>query len=344
MGQRGFWDDQQRVAKLQEKKPVLKRLADSIPWESFRPLLDKGYAHERKSNAGRKRIDPLILFKMLVLQQLFNLSDLELEFQVNDRRSFEEFVGLGVMNSIPDATTVAFFRDRLLKAGVIEELFEMFESYLRSQGLQARGGQIIDATLVPVPKQRNTREENEEIKAGRLPEGWDKNPDRLRQKDLDARWVKKNDINYYGYKNSICIDVDHGFIRRYAVTPANIHDSQMLPRLLDPENEHDFVWADSAYSGECFADLLSLGGFESLIHEKGARNHPLSEEAKKMNRVKSAIRACVEHVFGCMTMSMGGKLTRKIGLERTEVWWGLKNLTFNFLRYLQRSSSIKLAA
>jgi IS5 family transposase len=344
VGQRGFWDDQKRVAKLQEKKPVLKRLADSIPWESFRPLLDKGYAHERKSNAGRKRIDPLILFKMLVLQQLFNLSDLELEFQVNDRRSFEEFVGLGVMNSIPDATTVAFFRDRLLKAGVIEELFEMFESYLRSQGLQARGGQIIDATLVPVPKQRNTREENEEIKAGRLPEGWDKNPDRLRQKDLDARWVKKNDINYYGYKNSICIDVDHGFIRRYAVTPANIHDSQMLPRLLDPENEHDFVWADSAYSGECFADLLSLGGFESLIHEKGARNHPLSDEAKKMNRVKSAIRTCVEHVFGCMTMSMGGKLTRKIGLERTEVWWGLKNLTFNFLRYLQRSSSIKLAA
>jgi IS5 family transposase len=344
VGQRGFWDDQQRVAKLQEKKPVLKRLADSIPWESFRPLLDKGYAHERKSNAGRKRIDPLILFKMLVLQQLFNLSDQELEFQVNDRRSFEEFVGLGVMNSIPDATTVAFFRDRLLKAGVIEELFEMFESYLRSQGLQARGGQIIDATLVPVPKQRNTREENEEIKAGRLPEGWDKNPDRLRQKDLDARWVKKNDINYYGYKNSICIDVDHGFIRRYAVTPANIHDSQMLPRLLDPENEHDFVWADSAYSGECFADLLRLGGFESLIHEKGARNHPLSDEAKKMNRVKSAIRACVEHVFGCMTMSMGGKLTRKIGLERTEVWWGLKNLMFNFLRYVQRSCSIKLAA
>ena len=82
---------------------------------------------------------------MLVLQQLFNLSDQELEFQVNDRRSFENFVGPGVMNSIPDATTVAFFRDRLLKAGVIEELFEMFESYLRSQGLQARGGQIIDA-------------------------------------------------------------------------------------------------------------------------------------------------------------------------------------------------------
>ena len=246
MGQRGFWDEEQRVTKLQDKKPVLKRLADSIPWESFRPLLDQGYAQERKSNAGRKRIDPLILFKMLVLQQLFNLSDDELEFQVNDRRSFEEFVGLGVMNSIPDATTVAFFRERLRKAGVIEELFEMFEEYLRSQGLQARGGQIIDATLVPVPMQRNTREENKEIKAETLPEGWDEKSDRLQQKDLNARWTNKNGLSYFGYKNSICIDVDHGFIRRYAVIPANIHDSQMLPRLLDSENEHDYVWADSA--------------------------------------------------------------------------------------------------
>ena len=139
MGQRGFWDEQQRVTKLQDKKPVLKSLANSIPWESFRPLLDEGYEHERKSNAGRKRIDPLILFKMLVLQQLFNLSDEELEFQVNDRRSFEEFVGLGVMNSIPDATTVAFFRERLRKAGVIEELFEMFEGWRPQQWCNSPG-------------------------------------------------------------------------------------------------------------------------------------------------------------------------------------------------------------
>ena len=344
VGQRGFWDEQNRVAKLQQKKPVLRLLSEAMPWETFRPLLEQGYTQERKSNAGRKRIDPLILFKMLILQQLFNLSDEELEFQVNDRRSFEEFVGLGVMNRIPDATTIAFFRERLRKAEVIEELFELFETYLRSQGLQARGGQIIDATLVPVPKQRNTRDENKEIKAGRLPEGWDENPDRLRQKDLDARWVKKNGVNHYGYKNSICIDVDHGFIRRYAVTPANIHDSQMLAQLLDPENEHDYVWADSAYSGECFEDLLSFGGFESLIHEKGARNNPLSEASKELNRIKSAIRACVEHVFGYMTMSMGGKMTRRIGLARTEAWWGLKNLTFNFLRYLQRTSNLAAVA
>lgn len=119
MRQRGFWDKQHRVAKLQEKMPVLKRLSESIPWESFRPLLERGYVHERKSNAGRKMIDPLILLKVLVLRQLFNLSDEELEFQVNDRRSFEEFVGLGLINNIPDATTIAFFRVRLRKASVI---------------------------------------------------------------------------------------------------------------------------------------------------------------------------------------------------------------------------------
>lgn len=229
------------------------------------------------------------------------------------------------MNSILDGTTVAFFRERLRKSGVIEQLFEMFESYLRSQGLQDRDGQIIDATLVPVTRQHNIQEENKEIKAGRLPDGW-------------------NGINYYGYKNSICIDVDHGFIRRYAVTPANVHDSQMLPHLLDPKEEHDNVWEDSAYSAECFESLLSLGGFESPIHEKGARNHPISDAAEELNPIKSAIRACVKHVFGSMTMSMVRKLSRKASLERTEVRQGLKKLTCNFLRYLQRTSNAAIFA
>ena len=137
--------------------------------------------------------------------------------------------------------------------------------------------------------------------------------------DLDARWVKKNGINHYGYMNNICIDEEHGFIRRYAVTPAIIHDSQMLLILLNPENTDDYVWADSAYAGERFEDLLDLGGFESCIHEKGSRYHPLSDAAKESNRIKSAIRACVEHVFGFMTMSMGGvRRQRKLNQRRHE--------------------------
>ena len=120
------------------------------------------YRQERKSNALRKRIDPLTLFKMLVLQQLFNLTDEGLEFQANDRRFFEDFIGLGVMNDIPDVTTVALLREQLRKAGVIEELFQQFDGYLHEQGIEAHGEQIIDATLIPVPKQRNSRNQNKD--------------------------------------------------------------------------------------------------------------------------------------------------------------------------------------
>ncbi|WP_233130369.1 IS5 family transposase, partial [Synechococcus sp. 1G10] len=336
MGQRGFWDEEQRIHKLHQKNPTLTALSEAIPWDSFRPLIEQGYCSERKNNAGRKRIDPIILFRMLMLQQLFNLSDEALEFQVNDRRSFEEFVGLGVMDTIPDATTVAFFRERLRNAGVIEELFDCFEQHLRAQGLEARGGQIIDATLVPVPKQRNTRAENQVIKQGEVPEDWHDKPNRLQQKDLDARWVRKNGVSHYGYKNSICIDAEHGFIRRYVVTPANIHDSQMIAALLDPENSVDIVWADSGYAGRQFEELLATAGIESQIHERGTRNRPLDEDAQARNKVKSKIRARVEHVFGQMQVSMCGKLTRRIGLARTNAWWGLRNLTFNFMRFCQK--------
>ena len=98
VGQQGFWDEAERLAKLTRKKPSLERLKAAIPWEEFRPLLERAFAKERKSPAGRKRIDVIVMFKMLVLQQLHNLSDAEVEFQVNDRRPFEKFVGLDVMH------------------------------------------------------------------------------------------------------------------------------------------------------------------------------------------------------------------------------------------------------
>jgi len=201
--------------------------------------------------------------------------------------------------------------EHLRKTGVIKELFETFEGSLRDQGLETRCSQIVDATLVPVPKQSNTRKEYRDIKANRLPDGWEENPNRLQQRDLDALWVKDKK-NHYSYKNSICIDAEHNFIRRFVVTPASFHDSQMLPMLLDPKNQDNYVWADSAYSGQCFADLLSLGGIESRIHEKGSRNHSLSEAIKERNSIRSAIRAGVVHVFGCMTTSLGGRLTEKV--------------------------------
>ena len=144
--------------------------------------------------------------------------------------------------------------------------------------------------------------------------------------------VKKNDINHYSYKNSICIDAEHGYIRRFVVTPANIHDSQMLPMLLDPENQDDYVWADSAYSGERFKDLHSLAAIVNRINEKGSKNQPLSAAATERNSIRSQARTRLEHVFGCFATSMGGKFTRKIGLDKNKAWWSLKILRSNFLR------------
>ena len=337
VGQQGLWDEAQRLAKLARNKPSPDRLKAAIPWEEFRPLLESAFAKERKSPAGRKRIDVIVMLRIFVLQQLHNLSDEEVEFQVNDRRSFEKFAGLGVMHSIPDATTVALFRAQLRQAGIFEELFQKFDAYLEEQGLTARGGQIIDATIVPVPKQRNRRKDNEDIKQGKVPEDWQHNPNRLQQKDLDARWTKKNGISHYGDKNSISIDAIYGLIRRHVLTPANLHDSPMLPALLDGKNADAMVWADSAYQSKRVDSFLKEAGYESRIQEKGSRHHPLDTAAKERNRERSRTRSKVEHVFGQMEMVMGGKWTRCIGLARVQAWWCLRNLVFNFSDSLSTS-------
>jgi IS5 family transposase len=207
-----------------------------------------------------------MLIKLLVLQQLFYLSDEELEFQVNGWRSFDEFAGHGVTNSIPDERTVRPLGERLRKAGVIEELLEMFKVYLRLQGLQVHGGQIISATLVPVPKQRNTRKRTRKSKQGSYHKVGTRIQIHCGRRISDSRWARKNCIIYYGYKNSICVDIDDTSNRRFEVTPANPVDSQILPRLHNPENEHGYAWEDSAYSGKDIQDLLHLALFERLIH------------------------------------------------------------------------------
>lgn len=333
MSQPGFWDWKERQEKLNQKKDLLVRLNEIVPWESFRPTLERIHDKPRKSNAGRKAIDVVVMFKLLVLQQLYNISDEELEYQVSDRLSFMQFMGFGLADEVPDATTVWLFRKQLTEQGLIESLFAQFDGYLIEQGYAAKGGQIVDATLIPVPKQHNSDKENEQLKQGESPQDWKDKPDRFAQKDTDARWTKKGDKSYFGYKDHIGIDAEYGLIRRYAVTDASVHDSQVLGQLLDEDNESDEIWADSAYRSQEVEEVLEWMGFDSHIHERAYRNHPLSEQQKQSNRDKSKTRAKVEHVFGRWTMQMGGKLIRSIGLVRAKAVLGLKNLTYNFIRY-----------
>jgi IS5 family transposase len=172
MGQLGFFDADNRLAVLSAKGDPLEAIDRLVPWESFRGDIEAAALTpetQRKSTAGRKPIDAIVLFRMLILQSLYNLSDEQVEYQVRDRLSFTRFLTSGIEDCIPDGTTLWLFREKLAKAGVIEKLFDRFDQHLVAKGYIARGGQIIDATIVPVPKQRNTREENEAIKGGETP-------------------------------------------------------------------------------------------------------------------------------------------------------------------------------
>ena len=327
---------EKRYKKLEEKKKILVLLNEMIPWDIFREILDVVNIKHRKSNAGRKATDVILLFKMLVLQNLYNLSDEELEYQINDRLSFMKFLGLSIEDTVPDATTLWLFREKIKEKRLEVEIFERFNEYLNHSGYKPQEGQILDATLIPVPKQRNSKEENKKIKEGKIPEDWEeeKNKNKLAQKDVKARWTKKGKISYYGYKNHISIDKNYKLIRKYEVTDASVHDSQVIGNLLDGENEGDDLWADSAYFAEKINMVLALMGFDAKIHEKAFKNKPLTDEQKEKNTEKSKVRARVEHVFGCWVMSMGGKLLRSIGIERAKTNLGLKNLVYNLRRFV----------
>lgn len=337
MGQPGFFDHDKRLAALSEKGDPLEAINAVVPWEIFRGSIEAVVltpASERKSNAGRKPLDAVLKFKMLVLQSLYNLSDEQVEYQVRDRLSFARFLGLRLEDTVPDATSLWLFREALAKAGLIETLFAQFEQTLATNGYIARGGQIIDATIVAVPKQRNDRGENKDIKAGEVPAAWKTEPNKLAQKDCDARWTKKHGRSYFGYKNHINVDARYKLIRRYGVSDASVHDSREFNCLLDKTNTSRNVFADSAYRSADIEAALKVQGLKSRIHRRATRSHPLSAVQEKANRKRSQVRARIEHVFGAQQTSLGGRLVRTIGLMRAKAKIGLQNLVYNIRRMI----------
>ncbi len=192
---------------------------------------------------------------------------------------------------------------------------------------------MVDASFVSAPKQRNSREENAKIKDGEIPERFEANPNVKRQKDMDARWTKKNGVGHYGYKNHVNADREHKLIRGYEVTSAEVHDSQEFYELLRDNTWKD-VWADSAYWSEDNERMLAASGYRSHIHKKGHRNRPLSDREIRANHRKSTIRARVEHVFGSMANEQGGMFVRVIGLDRARIKIGMMNLVYNMRRFV----------
>jgi IS5 family transposase len=286
------------------------------------------------------------MFKILLLQQWYCMADDKTEYQINDRLSFQRFLGLSLGSKVPDAKTIWAFRERLVKSGGEKKLFSLFTEQLERKRIITRSGSIVDASFVEAPKQHNSRDENKLIKSGEIPEEWRKLPHKLRQKDTDARWTKKNKENHYGYKNHVKVDKKTKLIVAYSVTDASVHDSREIVGLVEKQDEE--LYADSAYVGKELHEEIRKKNknIKLKIHEKGYRNRPLTEEQKSFNREKSRIRARVEHVFGHMTQSMNGLIVRSIGICRARCAVGLQNLAYNLsrYRYLRLTGGVKTPA
>ena len=235
------------------------------------------------------------MFKILILQRYYNLSDDQVEYQINDRMSFMRFLDLTIADDIPDSRTVWAFRELLADLGLVEQLFVVFLGELERLNLIVNEGKIIDASFVEVPRQRNNKQENQSIKAGEIPASIKENPNRKAQKDTDARWTQKNKINYFGYKNHVKGDAKSKLITKYMVTDASVHDSQATDVLLDEKDK-----------GEPQEKIIERKGMVNRVCEKGYRNKPLTEEQKANNTDKSRVRSRVEHIFGFMENSMEG--------------------------------------
>lgn len=335
----GFFDQDFRLSKLTKLGDPLVKLNKYIDFELFRNILENGLSKLAKGKGGRKPYDYVLMFKILILQRYYNLSDDQIEFQINDRMSFMRFLNLTIADDIPDSKTVWCFKEQLIDIKILESIFALFLDHLQKIGLVANEGKIIDASFIEVPIQRNSKEKNDLIKEGKGVELWSNHPHKKAQKDVDARWTKKNNTNYYGYKNHTKADVKSKIITDFQVTDASVHDSQVLDNLLTDRDKGEYFYADSAYTGEKQDEIISKKEMVNKVCKKGHRNKPLTEQQKENNTEKSRIRSRVEHIFGFIENSMNGMYLYSIGIQRISAAICLMNLTYNMFRKVQLQSN-----
>ncbi|OOZ74118.1 IS5 family transposase [Solemya velum gill symbiont] len=324
--QPNFFAHEDRLELHERLGDPLPKLDKTVQWEAFRKLLSPVYRKGDPSKGGRPPFDAVLMFKVLVLQHIYNLSDDQTEFQIRDRYSFCRFLNITPQERVPDAKTIWLFRERLKKLELMEKLFAEILFQIDNAGFTARKGQIVYAAIVPAPRQRNSRDENKQIKSGETPSDW--SDAKRSQKDVEARWTKKRGVSHYGYKNHISVDNKHKVIGNYAVTSAEVHDSQVFEELLDENNSSGDVWADSAYRDQAREASLPRSNYRSHIHRKGNRKRPLNWREQEANRKRSKVRARVEHIFA----QQANRLVRTIGKARADVKIGMMNIVYNMRR------------
>ena len=259
----------------------LEQLSSLIDFERFRPTLEAVLVKDDcKTPAGRAQFDSVLMFKILILKRYYGLSDEGIEYQIVDRTSFRKFLGISTVDEIPSDKTIWNYQEILTKKGTFDKLFDDFNAELLSKGLFFNEGQIVDASFVEAPRQRNSREENKQIKEGNGDKLWQSNDDdseeeknrkrnKKRHKDIDARWTQKGGEDYYGYKAHTKVDRKSKLIKKHLTTPANVHDSQMIGELLDETDRGQTVHLDSGYAGQ--EAIIEAKGVIPVICEKGCR-------------------------------------------------------------------------
>lgn len=333
-GYKTLFDDENRYEKLSKKGNPLEKLSKVVDFEMFRSDLEETVLNnDKKSKVGAKPYDVVMMFKIMVIQRYYNLSDDQTEYQIEDRVSFRRFLGLSSGDKVPDAKTIWLFREKLVKSKASEMLFQKFVDFLNDQQLIFNEGRMVDASFVLAPRQHNTPEENKQIKQGDGNELWKDQPHKKSQKDIDARWTQKGGVNYYGYKNHIKGDTKSKLIISQETTTASSHDSQSLDNLFTEKDKGQNLYADSAYVGQ--GEILKKYDVKDRICEKSYRGHPLTEKQKENNKIKSHTRCLVEHIFGFMECVMNKLFVRTIGIARAKSVIGMNNLIYNMFRYEQ---------
>ena len=291
---------------------VLERVETAIRWYRFEKLLRR----LRPEGAGRPPYDPLLMFKALLLQQWYALSDAELEEALNDRVSFRRFLALGLEDDAPDHTTLCRFRNRLVETGLAEKLFGEFDKQMEERGLMLKKGTMLDATLVAAATSRPP--------LGAEPQD---------TTDPDARFAARQGKSgsSYGYKAHIGVDCGTRLIRSAKLTSGNVNDTVVADDLV--RFDEAAVYADKAYDKTARRAMLRTYGIKDRIMHKSWGGGPaLSAWQKRHNKLISPIRAEVETVFAVLKRRMGYTRVRYRGLIKNAAHFFILAIAYNMRR------------
>ena len=290
----------ERVEKLGDR---LNEVDSLIDWEAFTKHFSDEY-----DGPGRPPYESILMFKMLVLQRFYSISDEELEYQVADRISFQKF--LGFPNSIPDYSTVWRFREFLTESDIADKVWEELHAQMKMKGIKFSEGKVQDATFIVAPP-------------GKTNSGMeDRGRDQPSTRNEDGTWTKKNDKSFFGYKDHVKVDLKTGIIETLAVTTASTADSVI--DLMSPE---DVAYRDKGYFG---AKTKAHG--DATMKRRVRGQIRLSVKDQLRNKRISRKRAPGERQFGVMKKVMHGGYTNLTELHRVFVQEMLSCFVYNLLQ------------